>query len=135
MAASSASGANILTLSSNLQLNALNDGMGIQTNSSSSLPDITYTLHDGTSGTIDLSGQTTLGGVIQQISTQTSGKLQVSIAASGASLTVTDTTAAANPSGTLSISNDTGSTAASDFGLAVSSTSAGSVTGSQILGD
>jgi flagellar hook-associated protein 2 len=47
---------------------------------------------------------------------------------------ITDTTAAANPSGTLSISNDTGSTAASDLGLVVDSASAGSVTGSQILG-
>ena len=47
---------------------------------------------------------------------------------------VTDTTAAANPSGTLSISNAAGSTAASDLGLVVDSASAGTVTGSQILG-
>ena len=55
-AASTASGQNIVTLSKNLSLGALNDGMGIQTSASSTLPDISYTLHDGTTGTINLSG-------------------------------------------------------------------------------
>ena len=135
-AASSASGQDILKLSSNLSLNALNDGMGVQS-STSALPDIQYTLHDGSTGTITLAGlngQSTLGDVIQQISSQTNGKLQVSIAANGQSLVVNDTTAAANPSGTLSISNETGSTTASNLGLVVNSSSAGTVTGSQILG-
>ena len=136
VAASSASGQDILKLSSNLSLNALNDGLGVETNTSA-LPDFQYTLHDGTSGTITLaglSGQTTLGGVIQQINSQSGGKLQVSIAANGQSLVVSDTTAADNPSGTLSISNETGSTTASDLGLVVNSSSTATVTGSQILG-
>jgi flagellar hook-associated protein 2 len=135
-AANSASGQNIVTLASSLQLNALNDGAGLQTNTSA-LPDIQYTLHDGTTGTINLSSlgsQSTLGDVIQQISSQTGGKLQVSVASNGQSLVVDDTTTAANPSGTLSISNDTGSTAASDLGLVVNNSSAGTVTGTQILG-
>ncbi len=129
-------GSNILTLSSNLQLGALNDGLGIQTNTSS-LGDIDYTLHDGTTGTIDLSGlsdDSTVGNVIQQIESQSGGKLQASIAANGVSLVITDTTAAANPSGTLSISNAAGSSAASNLGLVVNSASAGTVTGSPILG-
>ena len=129
-------GSNILTLSSNLQLGALNDGLGIQTNTSS-LGDIDYTLHDGTTGTIDLSGlsdDSTVGDVIQQIESQSGGKLQASIAANGVSLVITDTTAAANPSGTLSISNAAGSSAASNLGLVVNSASAGAVTGSPILG-
>ena len=137
VAANSASGKDIFTLSNNLQLSVLNDGAGIQTTGSSSLPDIQYTLHDGTSGTINLSGlnsDSTLGDVIQQINSQTDGKLQVSLAANGQGLVVDDTTAAANPSGTLSISNATGSTAASDLGLTVDASTAGSVTGSQILG-
>ena len=119
VASNSAAGQNILTLSSGLSLNALNDGSGIQTNTSA-LGDISYTLHDGTSGTINLSGQTTLGGVIQAINSQTNGKLQVSIAAGGTSLQVQDTTATANPTGTLTISNDTGSSAASGLGLTTS---------------
>jgi flagellar hook-associated protein 2 len=139
-AGTAVSGTDILTLSDSLSLNALNDGMGMQTNTSS-LGDISYTLHDGTTGTINLSGQTTLGGVIQAISSQSKGKLQVSIAPDstdpgihGQSLEIVDTTAAKNPSGKLSISNATGSTAASDLGLAVTDASAGTVTGSQILG-
>ncbi len=137
VASNTASGQNILTLSKGLQLSALNDGMGIQTTGSSSLPDIQYTLHDGTSGTINLStlnSNSTVGDVIQQIESQSGGKLQVSISASGENLVVNDTTAAANPSGTLSISNATGSTAASDLGLVVNATSAGTANGSQVLG-
>ncbi len=129
-------GSNILTLSSNLQLGALNDGLGLQTNTSS-LGDIDYTLHDGTTGAIDLSGlsdDSTVGNVIQQIESQSGGKLQASIAANGVSLVITDTTATANPSGTLSISNAAGSSAASNLGLIVNSASAGAVTGSPILG-
>jgi flagellar hook-associated protein 2 len=133
VAANSAAGQNILRLSGNIALNDLNDGLGIQTNNSA-LGDINYTLHDGTTGTIDLSGQTTLGGVIQAISSQTSGKLQVSIASDGVSLQINDTTAAANPAGTLSISNQTGSSAASGLGLVVNASSSGTVAGSQIVG-
>ena len=113
-------------------LQALNDGMGVQTNSSPTLGDIDYVLHDGTKGSIDLSGQSTLGDVIQQISSQSDKKLQVTI--SGQSLLITDNTVdSENAGNTFSISNATGSTAASDLGLAVSSTNS-SVTGSQILG-
>ena len=101
---------------------------------SSALPDIDYTLHDGTTGTINFSGATTVGDVIQDISQQSDGKLQASIAADGTSLQITDSTAAANPTGTLTISNATGSTAATNLGLAVASASGGTVTGSQIMG-
>ena len=126
----------------NLQLSALNDGAGI--GSSSSLPDIAYTLHDGTTGTIDLSPivsgssavdrESNLGQVINEIDTQSGGKLQASIASNGVSLQITDTTATANPSGALTISNSTGSTAASDLGITTAATSSGSITGSQIIG-
>jgi flagellar hook-associated protein 2 len=142
VAGTTANGQNILTLSNNILLSALNDGMGVRTNTS--LPDITYTLHDGTSGTIDLSPilpnsstvqkETTLGDIANEISTQTKGKLQLSIAGDGQRLVLTDTTAAANPGGTLTIGNDTGSTAASDLGLVVNGASSASVTGSRILG-
>ncbi len=142
VAGTTASGQNIYTLSNNIQLSALNDGMGVRTNTA--LPDITYTLHDGTSGTIDLSPilpnsstvqkESTLGDIANEISSQTNGKLQLSIAGNGQSLVLTDTTAAANPGGTLTIGNDTGSTAASDLGLVVTGASGASVTGSRILG-
>ena len=137
-----ATGTSIYTLGNNLSLSTLNDGMGIRI--APAVADITYTLHDGTTGTIDLvpvaSGSstpdepTTLGNVIQEISQQTGGKLQVSVAADGRSLEVTDTTAAGNPGGTLTIGNATGSTAASDLGIAVNAASSGTVTGSDVLG-
>ncbi len=142
VAGTTASGQNVYTLSNNIQLSALNDGMGVRTNTA--LPDITYTLHDGTSGTIDLSPilpnsstvqkESTLGDIAKEVSSQTGGKLQLSIAGDGQSLVLTDTTAAANPGGTLTVGNDAGSTAASDLGLVVTGASGASVTGSRILG-
>lgn len=136
-----ATGTPIYTLGNNLSLSALNDGMGVRI--APAVADITYTLHDGTTGTIDLapvaSGSstpdepTTLGNIIQQISQQSGGKLQVSVGADGRSLQITDTTATANPGGTLTIGNATGSTAASDLGIAVNAASSGTVTGSDIL--
>ena len=142
VAGTTASGQNVYTLSNNIQLSALNDGMGVRTNTA--LPDITYTLHDGTSGTIDLSPilpnsstvqkESTLGDIANEISSQTNGKLQLSISGDGQSLVLTDTTAAANPGGTLTVGNDAGSTAASDLGLVVTGASGASVTGSRILG-
>ena len=137
-----ATGTNIYTLGNNLSLSALNDGMGVRIEPA--VGDITYTLHDGTTGTIDLAPvpagssapdePTTLGDITQEISQQTGGKLQVSIGADGRSLELTDTTAASNPSGTLTISNATGSSAASDLGIAVNASSSGTVNGSDILG-
>jgi len=127
----SVAGDNILTLSSNLRLGELNDGMGVQTNSSS-LGDIDYTLQNGKSGSIDLSqlgNDSTLGDVVQQINTQSGGALQASISANG--LVVKDTTTG---SGTFSISNAPGSTAASDLGLTTSASDAGTIMGSQVLG-
>jgi len=127
----SVAGSDILTLSSSLQLGDLNDGMGVQTNSSS-LGDIDYTLQNGTSGSIDLSqlgSDSTLGDVIQQINSQSNGALQTSISANG--LVVKDTTTG---SGTFSISNAAGSTAASDLGLTANASSDGTITGSRILG-
>ena len=137
-----ATGSQIYTLSNGISLGALNDGMGVRI--APAVADITYTLHDGTTGTIDLAPEasgsstpnepTTLGDIIQQISQQSGGKLQVSVASDGRSLEVTDTTAAANPGGTLTIGNATGSTAASDLGIAVNAASGGTVNGSDILG-
>jgi flagellar hook-associated protein 2 len=142
VAGTTASGQNVYTLSNNSLLSSLNDGMGVRTNTA--LPDITYMLHDGTSGTIDLSPilpnsstvqkESTLGDIAKEISDQTGGKLQLAISGDGQRLVLSDTTAAANPNGTLTIGNDTGSTAASDLGLVVNAASGASVTGSRILG-
>ncbi len=132
----------MLTLSNNILLSTLNDGMGIRTNTA--LPDITYTLHDGTTGSIDLSPsipnsstvqkEATLGDIVKEISAQSGGKLQMTISGDGQRLVLSDTTATANPNGTLTIGNAAGSTAASDLGLVVNTASGSAVTGSRILG-
>ena len=131
VATSTAVGQDIYTLSNGISLSALNDGMGVRVNSA--LPDITYTLHDGTTGTIDLRPKPRA--VRRRMSLQRwatsfnksvrspAASCKFSVAADGKSLEITDTTAAANPSGTLSIGNAIGSTAASDLGIVVNSTS------------
>ncbi|MGA2620097.1 MAG: flagellar filament capping protein FliD [Thermoguttaceae bacterium] len=127
-----ASGTPILDLAGNFALSALNDGAGIST--SNVLPDIEYTLRNGTSGTIDFTGsETTLGQIMQEISTQSNGNLQVSIASGGKGLKVTDESTPQNSNSTFSISDATGSAAASSLGL-VGSTTGASITGSAILG-
>ena len=142
VAGPTASGQNVLVLSNNILVSALNDGLGVRTNTA--LPDITYTLHDGTTSTIDLSPiisgtltvqkETTLGDIAREISDQTGGKLQLTISGDGKRLVLADTTAAANPGGTLTIGDAAGSTAASDLGLVIEAASSGTVTGSRILG-
>ena len=130
----------MLKLYSGISLNALNDGNGVQTNTA--LPDISYTLRDGTTGTIDLSPiaagtstvdkETTLSQILDEINTQSGGKLTVAISTDGHSLVATDNTTATGSNSTFSISGANGSLAAQDLGL-VGSTTTGSITGSQIL--
>ncbi|MCC6123424.1 MAG: flagellar filament capping protein FliD [Pirellulales bacterium] len=104
IAANAAEGEDIFYLSRNLDLNALNDGLGIRIHNS--LADIKYTLRDGTTGEIDLSPLTTdpatgiaktipektLGGVLDKINAAAPGKMAVEISADGESLVLTDLT-------------------------------------------
>ena len=116
-AGTAVSGADIYTLASNIQLNALNDGKGVQMNPFD-LGKFNYTLHDGTTGTIDLtqlSGDATISDVIQQINSQSSGKLQASLTSQG--LVVADTTVTSSNTGkTFSIANATGYSGATASG-------------------
>ena len=93
-----------------------------------SLGDIDYTLHDGTPGTIDLSqlsGDSTLGNVIQQINSQSDGKLQASLLRPepGGHRHDRDRQMPATRSRS---PMPTGSTAASDLGLVNSTTASSS---------
>lgn len=142
-------GLDVLNLYSGIDLAALNDGAGVSTNKV--LADIQYTLHDGTTGTIDLSPiapggstaqqETTLGQIVQEVSTQTGGKLQVTISNDGKRLVATDTTSTPDPGqqtpgvtyGTLQLSAINGSKALDDLGL-TGTTTDGSISGNRILG-
>jgi flagellar hook-associated protein 2 len=141
----SAAGTSILYLSDNTNLNALNDGAGVARNTV--LPDIQYTLSDGTTGTIDLapltstSGaaraqrETTLGQVLNEITTAingTSGSPKVSLQIQGDRLVMTDLTTP-NGKSTFQLTALNGSGALHDLGLD-GAASGNTITGSDILG-
>jgi flagellar hook-associated protein 2 len=139
----SAGGSSILSLSDNTPLEALNDGGGVSTNTV--LPDISYTLSDGESGTIDLSPlasgasqaqrETTLGQVLNEITTAINGSSsmpKVSLQIQGDRLVMTDLTTPDGKS-TFQLQAANGSGALHDLGLDASA-SGNTITGSPIIG-
>lgn len=100
VAASTVDGSDILSLSADLSLSSLNDGLGVHF--STSLADIGYTLADGTTGKIDLSpllsgGSTvdadeTLGDVIDRINAIDPSKLEARISTDGDHIELVDLT-------------------------------------------
>jgi flagellar hook-associated protein 2 len=139
----SASGRSILSLSDNTPLDALNDGAGVSTNTV--LPDISYTLSDGETGTIDLSPlgsgatqaqrETTLGDVLNTIATAingTSSPPKVSLQIQGDRLVMTDLTTP-NGQSQFQLQAINGSGALHDLGLDASA-SGNTITGSPIIG-
>jgi flagellar hook-associated protein 2 len=133
-----ADGQDILTLYKNITLGALNDGQGVEI--SPTLEDITYTLRDGTTANLDFAHhdnttstgnpETTLQQLIDEVTTQSGGKLTLSIAADGVSLVMTDTTTG---SGTFTLQSAFGSHALHDLGLDGTSVD-GVIAGRRILG-
>lgn len=137
-AATVAEGQDILRLTESTLLSELNDGNGVL--ASTVLPDISYQLRDGTTGTIDLaplpSGggtavpETTLGQVLQRINEASPGKLKAEISSDGERLVVTDLTAG---SGTFQLQSLYDSQALADLGLDRPA-AGGTVTGRRLLG-
>ncbi len=123
----SAAGSDIVYLSNNLNLSALNDGIGVETNNSAA--DLKYTLSNGDTGEIKLSGSKTLGDVITEINAANTN-LKASIAPDGSGLILTDSSG--GTTNTFTVSDENGSKALEDLGL--NGTAAGGViTGSRIL--
>ena len=137
VAASTADGASVIALGDDLDLAALNDGLGLRV--SDVLADIDYTLHDGTTGSIDLSPiipggstvdrETTLGQVLDRINAAAPGKLLVEVDADGKRLKVTDLTLGG---GAFTFTSKVGSHAVEDLGLA-GAESGGVITGTRII--
>ncbi len=133
-----ADGRDIVRLYRDLSLDALNDGNGVAVHAS--LPDIRYTLRDGTTGEIDLSPivpgssqvlrEATLGEVLDRINAAAPDKLRVEIAPDGDRLVLTDLTTG---SGTLRLEPLWGSSALGDLGLD-SPAQDGTITGRRLLG-
>lgn len=122
VAATTVDGADILSLSADLNLATLNDGMGVQFNTV--LADIQYTLADGTTGEIDLSpilsggstvdAEVTLGDVIDRINAVAPDKLQARICEDGDRLEIVDLTTG---SGQLTLTSLYDSQALASLGL------------------
>jgi len=138
--AATANGHDVLRLYAGMNLDALSDGNGVRINSV--LPDIGYTLRDGTTGTIDLSPikpgtsqvdrDTTLGDIIARFNAANpDGKLKLEIAADGQRLKATDLSTDEGHDFTLSSQNDSG--ALSDLGLN-GTPQDGVITGRRIIG-
>lgn len=139
VAASTATGQDIVRLGTNIQLSALNDGAGVSANRV--LADIRVQLNDSTTVDIDLSpivsggssvdAEVTLGDVIERINAAAPGKLQAEIDPGGDRLVIKDLSTPAG--GTFSLTSLNGSQALADLGL---DTAAGAdqVTGRRLMG-
>lgn len=138
VASSVANGQDMMRLSRDVELDALNDGTGVSVNTT--LADIQYQLRDGTTGSIDLSPivsgsatvdkELTLGDVMDVINAAAPDKLRADISQDGDRLVVTDLT---QGNGTFALSSLSGSEALEDLGLS-GSAAGGVITGRRILG-
>ena len=138
VAASVADGADVFQLTADTPLSQLNDGRGVRL--STVLPDIAFTLRDGTTGSIDFSPlgtegekpprETTLGDLLQVINDAAPGKLKAEIAPDGKRLVVTDLTAG---EGSFSLQSLYGIQTLADLGLDTGAVG-GVVTGRAVLG-
>jgi flagellar hook-associated protein 2 len=145
VAASTADGADVLWLDRELDLDAFNDGSGVSLASKNLLGDVTYTLRDGTTGTIDFTppdegeGVTTsadppatLGELIDLFNSAAPGKLTLEIAPDGDRLIATDLTTGEG-SFTLESRDENGSDAVADLGLGGDAVD-GEIVGRRLLG-
>ncbi len=126
--ASEATGADVYGLHTDIKLSRLNDGNGIRIATGD---DLTIALADTTSAGVDLSGVTTLGGVVDAINNNVdlTGKITAAIAADGNRLELTDLTSGA---GTFSVANVLTGSAADDLGL-TETAAAGVITGGRLV--
>lgn len=130
-----ANGSAVLKLAANVKLDDLNNGAGVEFHSSS-IGDIDYTLHDGTSNSIDLSslasksGTATLGDVVDLINEAAPTSLKAEISSDGTHLVVTDLTSGSE---TFALTSAFGSRTVEDLGLTATE-SGGVITGTRILG-
>lgn len=125
VAAAEATGSDVFALHSGTLLKNLNDGTGVQIHSVGEV--LTVALADETELSIDVSGSTTLGQIVDAINAADDTKLSAAISADGNRLELTDLTSG---SGTFEVTG-TG-TLADDLGLAGDATG-GVITGSRLV--
>ena len=138
VAESTADGSDIVWLTTDTLLSDLNDGLGIS--ASSTLPDISFQLRDGTTGTIDFDPkpangeerqtEKTLGDIIARINAAAPGKLQAELSADGKRLVLRDLTEGTNE---FKLEALYGSQALHDLGLDVAA-EGDTITGQRLIG-
>jgi flagellar hook-associated protein 2 len=128
VAASTAAGGDVLALHAGTRLASLNDGNGVQI-TKEGVVDLDVDLSDGSSLAIDLKDATTLGEVIEQINAADPAKLSAAISADGNRIELTDLTVGAND---FAVANGAASTAATDLGVAAT-TSGATITGERLI--
>jgi flagellar hook-associated protein 2 len=94
----------------------LNNGAGVTLSDDAENPDVTFVARDGTEYEVDLTGITTVQGLIDRVANETSGHIQLAIHAAGDRLTVTDTVGGG---GLLRVqgAGDNGTATAEDLGI------------------
>lgn len=133
-AGSRLTGENLVSVNSETPLSILNHGIGVQRNPSGD--DLDITLRDGTAFSVNLSGASTLGDVIEAINaageaSDNPGALTAAINAAGTGLTLTDSSGGP---GQLTVASVAGSRAAVDLGIGGSSDT-GAIEGTALLAD
>ncbi|RIK75100.1 MAG: hypothetical protein DCC67_15720 [Planctomycetota bacterium] len=128
VAATTATGSDILRLHGGTKLASLNDGLGVHT-TKTGVADLDVTFSDGSTLAIDLHAVTTLGDVVAQINAASPAKLAAAISADGRRLELSDLTGGA---GDFTVENGVASRAATDLGIETTS-SAATIVGDRLI--
>lgn len=126
--ASSATGSDIYAIGSSTSLASLNDGNGVELNSSGT--DLHVTLADGSALDVDLGSSTTVGGALTAINAASPTKLSAAISADGKRLVLTDHTSGG---GTFAVTDAGAAKTAENLGL-TKSASSGVISGAALVG-
>lgn len=130
VAASEATGQDLVRLFSQLEVGQLNDGNGLSIRNE--LPDLEVRFRDGSTLEVDLTRDdvSTVGDLLAALNAADPDRLQAALSADGKRLVLTDLTADAG--GTFVVSSALGGTLAEDLGLTASA-SGGVLTGGRLL--
>lgn len=126
VAATTATGSDVLRLHAGTKLSSLNDGNGVQLRSGN---DLAVTLKDGSTVNIDLGEASTLGDVLDAINVASPAKVSAAISGDGNRVVLTDLTAGG---GQFAVANVGSGTAAKDLGLTVAA-SGSTITGRRLI--
>ncbi|NLX54088.1 MAG: flagellar filament capping protein FliD [Planctomycetaceae bacterium] len=130
VAASGATGQDLVRLFNQLEVGQLNDGNGLSIRNE--LPDLEVRFRDGSTLEVDLTRDdvSTVGDLLDALNAADPDRLQAALSADGKRLVLTDLTADAG--GTFAVSSALGGTLAEDLGLTGSATG-GVLTGGRLL--